>query len=123
MTEPKHQAALDYIYSFVDYETQRRPRDPINYDLRRMDEILGRLDNPHLKIKSVHIAGSKGKGSTSAMIASVLTASGYKTGLFTSPHLLNFGERIQVDGREMADEELIRFVDRIKPEVEAVNSK
>ena len=123
MTEPRLQAALDYIYSFVDYETQRRPRDPINYDLRRMDEILGRLDNPHLKIKSVHIAGSKGKGSTSAMIASVLTASGYKTGLFTSPHLLNFGERIQVDGREMADEELIAFVDRIKPEVEAVNSK
>ena len=121
MTEPRLQAALDYIYSFVDYETQRRPRDPMNYDLRRMDEILARLGDPHLKIKSVHVAGSKGKGSTSAMIASVLSASGYKTGLFTSPHLLNFGERIQVDNREIADTELIGLVERVKPEVEAVN--
>jgi dihydrofolate synthase/folylpolyglutamate synthase len=121
MTEPRLQAALDYIYSFVDYETQRRPRDPVNYDLRRMDEILGRLGNPHLKIKSVHVAGSKGKGSTSAMIASGLSASGYKTGLFTSPHLLNFGERIQIDNREISDADLIDLVERVKPEVEAVN--
>ncbi len=123
MTEARLQAALDYIYSFVDYETQRRPRDPVNYDLRRVDEILARLGNPHRKIKAVHIAGSKGKGSTSVMIASALSASGYRTGLFTSPHLLNFGERIQIDGRELGDEGLIDLVDRIKPEVEAVNSK
>ena len=71
-----YQQALDYIYSFIDYERVPRPRDAANYDLRRMEELLGRLDNPHLKAKSVHIAGSKGKGSVAAMMASALTASG-----------------------------------------------
>jgi dihydrofolate synthase / folylpolyglutamate synthase len=121
MTDARLQAALDYIYSFVDYETQRRPRDAASYDLRRMDLILRRLDNPHLKVKAVHVAGSKGKGSTSAMIASVLSASAYRTGLYTSPHLLNFGERIQVDGHEIADSDLIELVDRLRPHVEAIN--
>jgi dihydrofolate synthase / folylpolyglutamate synthase len=121
MTDARLQAALDYIYSFVDYETQRRPRDAASYDLRRMDLILQRLDNPHLKVRSVHIAGSKGKGSTSAMIASVLSASGYRTGLYTSPHLLNFGERIQVDGHEIPDSDVIELVGRMKPHIEAVN--
>jgi len=60
MTDNRYQAALDYIYSFVDYETQRRPRDAANYDLRRVYDILGRLGNPQQKVKSVHIAGSKG---------------------------------------------------------------
>ncbi|GAI66168.1 unnamed protein product, partial [marine sediment metagenome] len=76
-----YQQALDYIYSFIDYERIPRPRDAANYDLRRMEELLGRLDSPHLKAKSVHIAGSKGKGSVAAMMASALTASGYTTGL------------------------------------------
>jgi dihydrofolate synthase / folylpolyglutamate synthase len=121
MTEPHLQAALDYIYSFVDYETQRRPRDAASYDLRRMDEILGRLGDPHLKVKSIHIAGSKGKGSTSVMIASALTSSGYKTGLFTSPHLLNFNERIQIDGHEIPDADVVRLVELIKPHVAEIN--
>jgi dihydrofolate synthase/folylpolyglutamate synthase len=123
MTDDRFQAALDYIYSFVDYETQRRPHDALNYDLRRVEEILGRLGNPHNKAKSVHVAGSKGKGSVSAMIASVLSTSGYRTGLYTSPHLLNFNERIRVDDRLASDAEIADLVDRIKPEVEAVNSK
>ena len=97
-----YQQALDYLYSFIDYETQPRPRDPVNYDLRRMDELLERLGNPHLKAKTVHIAGTKGKGSTAAMITSVLAASGYSTGLYTSPHLLRLQERIRVAGREIS---------------------
>jgi dihydrofolate synthase/folylpolyglutamate synthase len=123
MIDSRFQAALDYIYSFVDYETQRRPHDSAHYDLRRVEEILDRLGNPHRKAKSIHIAGSKGKGSVSAMIASVLTASGYRTGLYTSPHLLNFNERIRVDDRLSADAEIADLVDRIKPHVEAVNSQ
>ncbi len=118
-----YQQALDYIYSFIDYEKVPRPRDPARYDLRRMEELLGRLDNPHLKAKSVHIAGSKGKGSVAAMIASVLTASGYTTGLFTSPHLHIFNERIRVDGELISEAELASLVERLKPEVEAVNRK
>ena len=118
-----YQQALDYIYSFIDYERVPRPRDAANYDLRRMEELLGRLDNPHLKAKSVHIAGSKGKGSVAAMMASALTASGYTTGLFTSPHLHTFNERIRVDDKLISEAELVSLVERLKPEVEAVNRK
>jgi len=88
-----------------------------------MDELLARLGNPHLKTRTVHIAGTKGKGSVAVMIASVLTASGYVTGLYTSPHLHTFNERIRVDDRLISDEELVALVDKLKPEVEAVNEK
>jgi dihydrofolate synthase/folylpolyglutamate synthase len=123
MIDSRYQQALDYIYSFVDYEKEPRPRDAIYYDLRRMDELLARLGNPHLKTKSVHIAGTKGKGSVAAMIASALAASGYVTGLYTSPHLITFNERIRVNDKLIADDEVVALVDRLKPEVTVVNEK
>jgi dihydrofolate synthase/folylpolyglutamate synthase len=123
MIDTRYQQALDYIYSFVDYEREPRPRDAIHYDLRRMDELLARLGNPHLKTKSVHIAGTKGKGSVAAMIASALAASGYVTGLFTSPHLITFNERIRVNDELIPDDEVAALVDRLKPEITAVNEK
>ena len=86
MTDNLNQA-LDFIYSFVDYERQRDPGITPDWDLRRVDALLGRLGNPHLKSKTVHIAGSKGKGSVAAMTASVLTKAGYNTGLFYFPPL------------------------------------
>jgi dihydrofolate synthase/folylpolyglutamate synthase len=113
--------ALDFIYSFIDYERQRDPHTTPDWDLRRIAVLLDRLDNPHLKSKTVHIAGSKGKGSVAAMTASVLTKAGYNTGLFTSPHLHVFNERIRVNNRLISDDEIVEFVARIKPEVEAVN--
>jgi dihydrofolate synthase/folylpolyglutamate synthase len=119
----RYQAALDFLYSFVDYETSHQPRSPLNYDLRRMDELLERLGNPHLKAKTVHIAGTKGKGSTAAMVASVLSASGYRTGLYTSPHLIDIRERIRVDGRLISRIDLVKLVGKLKPEVEAVNAR
>ena len=119
----KYQSALDFLYSFVDYETSHQPRSPVNYDLRRMDELLERLGNPHFRARTVHIAGTKGKGSTAAMVASVLTAAGYCTGLYTSPHLIDIRERMRVDGRLISRAELIKLVVRLKPEVEAVNAK
>jgi dihydrofolate synthase/folylpolyglutamate synthase len=118
-----YQQALDYIYSFIDYEREPGPRGPARYDLKRVDELLARLGNPHLKARTVHIAGTKGKGSVAAMIASALTASGYTTGLYTSPHLHTFNERIRVDGNLISNEELVALVEEIKPEVEAVNDK
>jgi len=121
--DKRYQQALDYLYSFIDYEREPRPRDAAHYDLRRMDELLTRLGNPHLNVKAVHIAGSKGKGSVAAMMASVLTAAGYKTGLYTSPHLLTFNERIRVDNRVISNEEIVALVDRLRPEVEAINEK
>jgi len=119
--ENRYQQALDYIYSFIDYERQPGPRSRVTYDLRRMDELLGRLGNPHLKARTVHIAGSKGKGSVAAMVASALTASGYTTGLFTSPHLHDLNERMRVDWEMVSNEELVALVDRLRPEIEAVN--
>jgi dihydrofolate synthase / folylpolyglutamate synthase len=118
-----YQEALDFIYGLIDYEKQPRPRDASYYDLRRVDLLLERLGNPHLKAKTVHITGSKGKGSTAATIASVLIASGYKTGLYTSPHLHIFNERIRVDNNLIADEEVVDLMKKIRPEVEAINEK
>ena len=119
-----YQEALDYIYSYVNYETMPQfEYSPANYDLRRMDELLARLGNPHLKARSVHIAGTNGKGSVAAMVASALSASGYTTGLYTSPHLSFLNERIKVDDELISDEELVVLVERLKPEVEAVDQK
>lgn len=114
--------ALKYVLSFTDYE--KLPSflySAANFDLRRMEELLERLGNPHLASRSVHVAGTKGKGSTAAMIASTLSTAGYKTGLYTSPHLHTFRERISIDGKNIAEEEFATLVERLKPEVEAVN--
>jgi dihydrofolate synthase/folylpolyglutamate synthase len=120
-TDNNYQQALDYIYSFIDYERQPGPRTRVTYDLRRMDELLDRLGSPHLKARTIHIAGSKGKGSVAAMVASVLTVSGYTTGLFTSPHLHDLNERMRVDWEMVSNEELVALVDKLYPEIEAVN--
>ncbi len=123
MTDSLYQQTLDYIYSFIDYETMRQPRSAAHFDLRRVDELLKRLGSPHLKAKTVHIAGTKGKGSVAAMTASALTAAGYKTGLYISPHLTDLRERIRVDGEYIPKEALIELTSRLKPEITAVNNK
>ncbi len=83
----------------------------------RLCEILG---NPHKKFKSVHIAGTNGKGSTSHMLSAVLQVAGYKTGLYTSPHLHEFTERIRVDGAEVSREFIVDFVNRIQPYIDEI---
>jgi dihydrofolate synthase/folylpolyglutamate synthase len=116
------QETLDYIYSFVNYEIS--PAEAYNrrfYNIKRVEELLARVGNPHLIPKSVHIAGTKGKGSTTFMIARVLTESGYKTGLFTKPHLIDLRERWQVDNELMTEAELIAYTTRLRPEIEEVN--
>ena len=118
-----YKQAIDYLSSYTDYEKMPMPHDPAFYDLRRVDELLAQLGNPHLKTRSVHITGTNGKGSVAAMVASVLTASGYTTGLYTSPHLYTWRERIRVDGELISEEELASVVEKVKPEVEAVNRR
>jgi dihydrofolate synthase/folylpolyglutamate synthase len=118
-----YQQAIDYLSSYTDYEKMPMPHDPAFYDLRRVEELLGQLGNPHLKARSVHITGTNGKGSVAAMVASALTASGYTTGLYTSPHLHTWRERIQVSGELISEEELAATVAKVKPEVEAVNRR
>lgn len=86
-----------------------------NFNLSRMSRILHALGNPHKALNCIHIAGTKGKGSTCTMLASMLSAAGFKTGLYTSPHLLDMRERIQI-GRDMISEaEFTRLVARIAP--------
>jgi len=118
-----YQQALDYIWSFVDYETMPGLRSAANYDLGRVQELLARLGEPHLAARSVHIAGTKGKGSTAAMVASALMNAGYSTGLYTSPHLNDPRERIRVNGELIGKDELVALVEKLKPEVETVNQK
>ncbi|MBM4448047.1 MAG: bifunctional folylpolyglutamate synthase/dihydrofolate synthase [Chloroflexi bacterium] len=113
--------AVDYILSFADYE--RMPRSAVVFDLRRMEQLLARMGNPQDAARSVHITGTKGKGSTAAMIASILVQSGYRTGLYTSPHLLSIRERIQVDGQQIAGGEFARLTGIMKPEVAAINAR
>ncbi len=115
-----YRAALDYVLSFADYE--RMPRSALVFDLRRIDLLLERLGNPQQAARAIHIAGTKGKGSTAAMVASILTRAGYRTGLYTSPHLLSLTERIQVDGTHIEKGIFARLVTEMKPEVEAVNA-
>ena len=114
--------AINYILSFTDYE--KLPASlymAANFDLRRMAELLKRLGNPHLASPAIHIAGTKGKGSTAAMIASALSAAGYRSGLYTSPHLHTFRERITIDGEMIAEEEFSALVERLQPEIDEVN--
>ena len=81
--------------------------------LERTRELLGRLGDPHLGLKFVHITGTNGKGSTAAMVSSVLRRAGYRTGLYTSPHLWKFSERFQIDGVPIPDEDLGRITQRV----------
>ena len=88
--------------------------------LERTRELLAALGNPEKALKFVHIAGTNGKGSTAACVASVLQKSGYRTGLYTSPYILRFNERMQVDGEHITDEELERFTNEIRPFADAM---
>ena len=114
-------AALAYIDTFINAE--RSPdfsRQARFYNLERISRLLAYLGDPHRRLKVVHVAGSKGKGSTAALIASILTHAGYKTGLFTQPHLITPRERCRINARLISEAEFARYVDRLKPSVEAM---
>ena len=113
--------AEEYIHSFIDYEMLPGiPYASRGYGLKHIEEVLERLGNPHLAAKTVHVAGTKGKGSTAAMIAQVLSTSGYKTGLYTSPHLHNLRERIRMDGNLISLTEFAALVAELKPYLETM---
>jgi len=115
------QDALKYIYAFATYEIiPATAAAPKNQKLERMPHLLAALGNPHRQFRAVHIAGTKGKGSTAAMTESVLRAAGYRTGLYTSPHLHTFCERMRVAGAMISREQVIAGVAKIKPIVAAM---
>ncbi len=116
-----YQQALDFIFDYVDYEKQARfTYDAATLDLSRMVRLLALLGEPHRRFRSVHIAGTKGKGSTAAMSEAILRAAGFRTGLYTSPHLHTFRERIRVDGQLLSREEVVTLVEQCRPAIEAV---
>ena len=118
-----YEGALAYIEAFIDYE--RSPdfsRQARLYNLNRISLLLKQLGNPHAKLQVIHVAGSKGKGSTAALVASVLTHAGYKTGLFTSPHLITPRERCKIDNVLISEAEVALYIDKIKPAIEAVSA-
>ncbi|GHE43785.1 bifunctional folylpolyglutamate synthase/dihydrofolate synthase [Sphingobacterium griseoflavum] len=112
---------IAYLYARLPMFT-RDGASAIKKDVNNIIRLCAALDNPHQKFKSVHVAGTNGKGSTSHMLASILASAGYKTGLYTSPHLVDFRERIRVNGEMIPKAEVIAFVndyvqtiDQIKP--------
>lgn len=108
--------ALKYLNTLADFERLRIVRyNNDNFNLERMRLLLKKLGNPQEQFKSVHVAGTKGKGSTCAMIASMLQACGYKVGLYTSPHLIDIRERIQVNGEMISRESFGKLVKNIEP--------
>ena len=112
---PTYNSALDYLFSSTDYEQTGLPKgyNIDNFSLDRMRRLLGKLGSPHRLLNAVHIAGTKGKGSTATMLASMLQACGFTVGLYTSPHLIDLRERIQVNGRMISETELRVLLGRV----------
>ena len=113
--------AEDYLNSFINYEqipgiSFAQP----GYSLAHVEELLNRMGDPQLAARTIHIAGTKGKGSVAAMIAQVLSSSDYKTGLYISPHLLNLRERISIDGTLISEDEFAAAVAEVKPSIESM---
>jgi dihydrofolate synthase/folylpolyglutamate synthase len=111
--------ALQFLQRRDDWERSGSPADADRWDLRRMRSLLARLGDPHLGRRTVHVAGSKGKGGVAAMAAAVLRKAGLRTGLYTSPHLHRFVERIAIDGEPVAPEDFGRLMGELRPQIEA----
>jgi dihydrofolate synthase / folylpolyglutamate synthase len=116
-------SALAFLLSRIDYERSLVvPYGLREFKLDRMRELLARMGNPQASLAIVHVAGTKGKGSTAAMIAAALTAAGYRTGLFTSPHMARLEERVNVDGCPCSSAELVDLVARLRPIAEGMDA-
>ena len=120
-TDKPYQQALDYIYSYVDYSLKRQDElSAEKFDLERMRTLMAALGNPERAYPLIHIAGTKGKGSVASFCAAALQAAGYQVGLYTSPHLQDFAERMQVNGKPIERADVVKLVDEIKPQIESV---
>ncbi|AFD05794.1 bifunctional folylpolyglutamate synthase/dihydrofolate synthase [Solitalea canadensis] len=114
-----YQQTLDYLFSRLPM-FHRIGEKAFKADLHNIKALSEILDNPHTKFKSIHIAGTNGKGSTSHMLAAILQEAGYKTGLYTSPHLRDFRERIRINGQMIPEQNVIDFVANYKVDFEKI---
>ncbi|PKN89577.1 MAG: bifunctional folylpolyglutamate synthase/dihydrofolate synthase, partial [Chloroflexi bacterium HGW-Chloroflexi-7] len=119
----KYKQALVFLNSLVDYShIPNLDFSPEKFDLQRMRDLLTLMGDPQKSFPIVHVAGTKGKGSTAAMMASVLQAAGYRVGLYSSPFLFDFCEQIQVNRVSISHEDLINHVETLKPMLEQVKN-
>jgi len=121
--QDRYQAALDYLYRYVDFSLSHQDDLSIeDFTLESMRSLVKALGSPDKAYPTIHVAGTKGKGSVCVLVATSLQAQGYKVGMYTSPHLKNFEERIQVNGESISVSELVDLVDEIKPYVESISN-
>lgn len=117
-----YQQAINYLFERTDYEKEKRLRYNVTtFNLARMRNLLSLLGDPHDKIHTVHIAGTKGKGSTATMLGKMLEANGYTVGLYTSPHVVHLHERITVDSKMVGSSEMRELLNRIHAPVEKMS--
>src|SRR4030042_6667444 len=119
--EDAYKDALEYLYSYLDFSLQKAVTySPARFKLERMEELMLSLGNPAAEYPSIHVAGTKGKGSVCILCATALQEAGYKVGLYTSPHLDDYAERIQINGEFIPHGDLVRMVEIIKPHVATI---
>ena len=112
--------ALRTIFERADYELKDRPPyAERTWRLSRVEELLSQLGDPHRQFRSVHVAGTKGKGSTTALVDAILREAGFGTGMYTSPHLHTFRERIRIHGDLIPEDDVVRWVERLRPILDA----
>jgi dihydrofolate synthase/folylpolyglutamate synthase len=107
-------STIPYLYSLQ--------RFGMKFGLRNIRSLLRSIGDPQKQFPAIHIAGTNGKGSTSAMIAAIYSAAGFRVGLYTSPHLVRFNERIRINGIEIADKDIVRIVRNLRPEIETTRA-
>lgn len=115
---------MEFLLRFTDYEKITRYKyDVATFNLERVERLLAAVGSPHLAFRSVHVAGTKGKGSTAAMVAAMLRAAGLRVGVFSSPHLVRLEERMTVDGELMPEAELVALANDLAPYTEGERSE
>lgn len=111
----QYEEALNYVHSLLTFG--------IRPGMERINALLSLLDNPQNKLKFIHVAGTNGKGSTCTMLSEICIHAGYKTGLFTSPYIIDFRERLQINGKMIEKEDFAELMDKIKPLVEKLSAE
>ncbi|MAZ94988.1 MAG: bifunctional folylpolyglutamate synthase/dihydrofolate synthase, partial [Planctomycetaceae bacterium] len=115
-------AAMAFLYDRIDYERRSPPVERGEFRLDRMRQLNERLGNPAATLPCIHVAGTKGKGSTACMIQKIALLAGYRVGLYTSPHLECLEERWVIDGQACQPEQLRRLLQQVQPVVEMLDN-
>lgn len=119
-----YKKAMGYLSELTNYEREKLVRyNTTTFNLKRIKKLLSSVGNPHKKIDTIHIAGTKGKGSTAAMLSKMLNANGYRVGMYISPHIVHLHERITVDFKMIGKKEMVSLINRLYAPVEKMKKK